>query len=415
MPFKKKDSLQHISATLNLPIEGTCDELQNQILEHVKQGKVKDDTVREIALKFSENANKKKMESTKAKSATPIAAKIVATPAHHSTPVPVASQSLFSQSIRQSQDDIGNASHELGDSLIDDENDDENTDSDYLDALEKVKQAIAATEKADNNDVTAAEIDHLCDDITNLTLHGLEGTNGKDNDKEKEELIDQKWAIKLLKKFEYMVDKSVEIVAAKDHQLVMMQESIKVLVNSTSAILEKYGKEVTDIKEKVDLFHQKGSIYEDKLENLTKSIENLSHSSNSANSDMSALAKTLPTSNAVSPAECQLPPSKQLLQPTPPEHPSACSIQRSVSSSSTTTSSASSGSSENNSNNKNNNTEPPPLMPLCGQGEIHTQQQQNEKQQQHQPQPDVNQRLQCIANGGAAKSPSEPYQKKINR
>ena len=59
-PFKKLNSLQHVCKYLNLPITGTAETLRNRIVKHVEDGKAADEEVREMALEFKMNEQRKK-------------------------------------------------------------------------------------------------------------------------------------------------------------------------------------------------------------------------------------------------------------------------------------------------------------------------------------------------------------------
>ena len=126
--------------------------------------------------------------------------------------------------------------------------------------------------------------------------------------------------MKLLKKFEYMVEKSVEIVAAKDHQMILMQDSVKALINSTNAILENYGKEVKAIKEKIDFLHQKGSLSDEKITSLTESVDKLSQSPTPINSEIISIASSSSTPEAAGPESPEQPPPPSEQHP-PINHP----------------------------------------------------------------------------------------------
>ena len=117
---------------------------------------------------------------------------------NHSTPLPQ-SQSLFTQANDNKEDaceyENPNASDELGESVLVDENE--------------------SNEYIKDNDGLFSDVDKFCEDVANITRNGIGKVSVC-------ECKDSKNLAASVKKLEYLVGKAVEVVAAKDHQICIL-------------------------------------------------------------------------------------------------------------------------------------------------------------------------------------------------
>ena len=120
----------------------------------------------------------------------------------HSTPLPQ-SQLLFSQ------ENGHNASSECGESVV-----------------------------VDESEQFFANVDKMYEEIENITQNGIETGDEPESAHAHRATETLKTSVK---KLEYLVYKSIEVVASKDHQICVLQESVETLQGSVTSLVSTCG------------------------------------------------------------------------------------------------------------------------------------------------------------------------------
>ena len=77
------------------------------------------------------------------------------------------------------------------------------------------------------------EVDKIYEDFNNITQNGKETVDEEVATDNTEKLVSY------LQKLEYLISKSVEVMASKDHQICILQESVEVLQGSVTSLIEE--------------------------------------------------------------------------------------------------------------------------------------------------------------------------------
>ena len=238
-------------------MSGTAKMLRSRIVTHVEDGKAEDEEARELALVFSENENKRKIQEQKNAEkenkrkiqeqkdapSTPALQKVTKDLISHSTPLVTSqkSQLLFTQN-----HDASNASEAHDDDEDEDETDDDDEDE-CAEAITKADDVIQ--QNIPHGAVNYAEIDKLYKDINNITQNGMENKSLTPDSKQPSAAPSEKSRIV---KLERLVSESMKAVAAKDRQIAILESSVESLVGVCAQILERQQKENECISARID-------------------------------------------------------------------------------------------------------------------------------------------------------------------
>ena len=302
-PYKCKNFLLQVCESLKLSTKGTVKLLQERIATHVEDKPDLEEKVRNMATQLKQ-AEAKKPHGASA-SSTPVSTQ-AARSSISLSPLPQ-TQLLFSQEEEGNKvekvvdekvigdDDVNidkNASDASGVTISGSDDDDDEDDEDYEEALVKVKDLL--TRPGEQNDMHK-ELDDMYKDIHNITVNGIEVLNDEAGEAGVEKTGDApendagesvKEKTDLEKRFAFFLEKSIATVASKDHQIELMDNSIRALVTTCGVILKNHEK---DKKELIESMKTLANAVEAKVTSIEKLCQESQGIAESLRQDMGQL------------------------------------------------------------------------------------------------------------------------------